>query len=381
MQPIIRSGTVFAGMLHTPSSGYRSSRVSLTEELVRGRIHSVFRRRPVVATGFAVAVVIVAAVLSVQAFGWARWEVFGRRIDVASAMPAPAPTRFASWSFAFRDRAVSLRVPVSTAELDAAQGVDTRAMFRARGSLRKHYISRVVRVQSTSAFIRALSQQLRSVQRERGLDHDEYLELMVRCVQSLRYDTVEGRVRLPIEVVASGFGVCSEKALLLAALMVHEGYETGMWVFDSQNHVALAVGSDAAQFRESGYSFIETTRIAYVGEHDADYRASGPVARPPQFIALGGTRRYHAGYEVEYILRQLDQATRRCDTLEPYSRLATTAPAQLSDQYLRLASQGLAARSLARYIRGQTDEREAVFERLMRSAVEAAANEPSALVY
>lgn len=346
---------------------------------MKRRFHSAFRHHPVIATELAVAVAIAFVVLSGQALGWARWQLFALRIDGASTQSDAAPARVASWSFAFRDRAVTLRVPISVNELDAARNVDTSAMFAASGSLRAHYVSHVVRVQSRSAFIGSLADELRRVRRERGLDDDEYLELITRSVQSLRYDTVGRRVSLPVEVVASGSGVCSEKALLLAAIMLHEGYETGMWVFDSQSHVALAVGSDGAQFRDSGYSFIETTRIAYVGEYDVAFRAAGPLCRPPQFIALGGTRRYHAGREVEFILQELAVAQKRAGSPRYLPFVTQATLRQWPERFTVLAAKEEAARRLASYIRGQTDNRKAVFEWLVRAATEAAQSRPAFL--
>ncbi len=345
------------------------------------RLRSAFDRRPVGTIGLAAIVAVVVVVLVGHAVAWARWELFTWRVDHASSVPASAPRVVASWSFAFGDRAVRLRVPIQRAELEAARGVDTRAMFDATGALRAHYVRHVVRAQSGSAFIEALSRQLRQVKGERGLDGDEHLELLVRAVQSLRYDTVERRVRLPVEVVESGFGVCSEKALLLAALMVHEGYQTAMWVFDSQNHVALGVGSDAAESRDSGYAFIETTRNAYVGEYDVAYLASGPVSRRPHFIELGGSRRFQAGAQVEYILRELSAAKQRSDALGKHARVTAARLGQRVVSDPALTTQALAARKLVRYIRGQTDERNAVFERLLRSAAESAARERPALIY
>ena len=346
---------------------------------MRQRLQSAFFRRPVFITGLALLAVVLTVALSAQAFAWARWELFALRIDRASsACPSPVDSH-ASWSFAFGDAAVRLSVPICADELDAAHDVDTRAMFNATAALRARYVAHVVRAQSRSPFVAALSRQLRAVRSDRALDDDQYLELVVRAVQSLRYGTVESRVRLPVEVVSSGFGVCSEKALLLAALMVHEGYQTGMWVFDSQNHVALAVGSDAAQFRGSGYAFIETTRNAYVGEYDVDYMASGPLARPPQFISFGAGRRYHAGAEVEYILSRLEVAKEQRDVLGP-SRMRQVWLGRGRDADPVLTTRKQAARDLVSYIRGQTDDREAAFERLVRSAAEAAAEGPPALL-
>jgi hypothetical protein len=346
-----------------------------------GRLLRTLLRRPVLTTAVVMVCAVVLAVGALQAIGWARWQVFAVRIDAASRTQAASPTgrSFASWSFAYRDRAVTLRVPLDRAELARARGVDTAAVFRARGTLRSHYITRIVRAQSEGRFIEGLAEALRSVRRERGLDDDEYLELLARAVQSLPYGTEGQRVRLPIEVIASGYGVCSEKTLVLGALMVHEGYDTAMWVLDSQNHVAVGVASDAATFRDSGYAFIETNHASFIGQVAKEYRAAGPVASPPQLIEFGGTRRYRSGHEVEYILRELRAAQETSAVLESYSHLFGSVATMLREENEDLPGRRAAARSLADYIRGQTDEREAVFERLVASAAISAVGGPPAL--
>lgn len=347
---------------------------------MKQRLWKAWLRHPFLGSGLTAALAIACLAAGVQAVGWLRWELFALRIDLASARSdATSPAgraSDASWSFAFRDRAVRLAVPVSAEDLDAARAVDTSAMFRARGALRAHYVSRAVVALSRSAFIDSLAAELRAVRRERGLDDDEYLELIARSAQSLRYGTVGARVRLPVEVVASGFGVCSEKSLLLAALMLHEGYETGMWIFDSQNHVAVAVASDGARFR-GRYAFIEPNRVAYIGEYDIVYRAGGPVFRAPQFVALGGRKTYGSGKQVEYILGQLESAKKRARLAGPYVQVRVGSPASVVQRRAEVVGESDSARALVSYIRGQADDRKSVFARLALMAAQPPAVSPA----
>lgn len=333
-----------------------------------------FRRSPVVTTMLAIVVLWAAVLCAAQIAAWGRWQVFSAELELAGRAHDPSPGRatISSWSFAFGDVAVRLRVPVAPVELERARKVDTGPVFLARGKLREAYVVRLVRAQSESCFIGGLATELRRVRDERGLDDDEYLELLVRAVQSLPYGIEGWRVRLPVEAVASGFGDCADKALLLGALMIHEGYKTGMWVLDSQGHAALGVASDGATFRDSGYAYIETTAVSYIGQVADGFRAAGPIASPPQFIPIGGTRVYRAGREVEYILRELAQAQESSARLEPYVRLANFDTEARGAQYQELALQRLSAAGLAAYIRGQSDQREAVFERLVVAASKAA---------
>ena len=202
-----------------------------------GRARRFASHRPLLAAAVVVALTVVANLPFVQVVGWARWSVFARRIHDASSIRAATarPTAYAEWSFAFRDRAVRLRVPLDASELARARDVDTASMFRARGSLRALYVKRVVAAQSESNFISGMADALAAVRAERGLDYDEYLELIARAVQSLPYGTREERVRLD-RLIAS---LASATPPILA--------ERGLAI----------VQSDAGDFAGDGYPGIE----------------------------------------------------------------------------------------------------------------------------
>lgn len=330
----------------------------------KGPQHRPFTTAAVFACGFAVFALGVS-----QTYGLARCEVFTRRVEAIDRNTAGAAATTASWSFAFGDLACTVSVPVYETELDRARSIDTRSVFLSGGKLREDYVRRLVEAQSRSDFVDRLSADLRSVKADRNLDDDRYLELLVRAVQSIPFGSVDGRMRLPVEVVSSGFGVCSEKSFLLAALMLHEGYDTVFWVLESQNHVAPGVAVNGGpDFRDSGYAFIETTRLAYIGEVSAENRAAGPVARPPQLIKLGGTKRYEGGQQVAYILGELERAERTSKHLRPYLTLVGSTPRAAGNAYaLAQREAQLASRRVA-YLRGQSDEPEAAYAYLVGSA-------------
>ena len=129
---------------------------------------------------------------------------------------------------------------------------------------------------SRSSTIAQIADQLGRMRAGLGLDDDGYVELIARFVQEIPYGTLDGEVRLPVEVAASGSAVCDDKSVLLAALLVHEGYDTVVWAFDSQAHAAVGVRCLGPGMRGSGYAFIETTAPAYVGQVGGSYGTLPP---------------------------------------------------------------------------------------------------------
>jgi hypothetical protein len=319
------------------------------------------QHRPLVAAVVFACALGVFALGTNQLVGLARCEVFARRVEALDSKLTQSNASVASWSFAFGDQACTVEVPIYQSELDAANKIDTRAVYKSGGKLREDYIVRLAKAQSSSGFIERLASRLREIKRERGLSDDGYLELMVRAVQSIPFGSQEARMRLPVEVVSSGYGVCSEKSFLLAALMLHEGYDTSFWVLETQNHVAPGVAVEGPDFRDSGYAFIETTRLAFIGEvSDAD-RAAGPIARPPRLIRLGGQKRYTMGEKVAYVLEELERAERMDETLTRYISLIDSMPLGSRPMLDVARAEQQVVRQRIAFLRGQTDEPAAAY--------------------
>jgi hypothetical protein len=273
-----------------------------------------------------------------------------------------------SWTFPFRERNVTVTARLSAGELEKAEDVVTEDVFTTDGWLRDRYVRGLIETQSHSPFVARLAADLAGTAREMGLDDDGRLELMVAAVQAIPYGEICREIRLPVETVAYRSGVCTEKTVLLGALLLHDGWDTCVWVFDSQRHVAIGVGGDAATFRDSDYVFIETTGPAYVGQAAAGYRSCGPIADPPQTIHVGGDRAYGSGDQIAYILGILEIAERGSRRLEPYGEYAEDTAGALGQRYRRYANVAERAGVLADYIEQNTHDRPAVYERLRREA-------------
>lgn len=327
-------------------------------------LRAAFPRRPIVAS----ALLIAAASLSLHAVltlgALLEWRAFDARIAALGRMTAgPDSTR--SWSFDFAETTVTVDVPVDRTALSAARELRTRRIFRSSGWLRTRYITTLVARGGSDALIVALAEELDREADALGLSGpDERLEFYVAAVQAIPYGTVDPEIRLPIEVVADGTGVCTEKSLLLAQLLAYEDYATVLWVLPTQKHVALGVATSGEGYHDSGFAFVETTRPAWIGECDQAYLAAGPIARRPVRIDLGGTRRYEAGMQVEYILRVLADARRDAKQYGPYGIYDESVVDEHAGEYADLATRSQYAYRIARWIEANPHSRAEVYSRL-----------------
>ncbi|MDO5846166.1 MAG: hypothetical protein Q4Q04_04485 [Methanocorpusculum sp.] len=155
-------------------------------------------------------------------------------------------------------------------------------------------------------FYADLLKPFRNIRREKNLDADGYLELLTAYVQALPYDTektasISLAPRFPVETVADGRGICSDKSLLLAGMLAVEGYAAAVLHFQKENHLAVGIPApDGFDFLGTGYAVIETTAVSYVGTTPCGLE----VCRTrPKVIRIGnGTKTYSAVRDTAKIL-------------------------------------------------------------------------------
>lgn len=296
------------------------------------------------------------------ALNLSQWRAFDDAVRAADAAGESGPVRTATWSFVFHERPVTVTVPYRVAELEAARAIETRRVFHSSGWLRERYVRELALTQSAGVFIGEMAEEFDRHADALGLtDPDDRLEFFAAAVQAIPYGDVNAEIRLPIEVVAYGAGVCTEKSILLGELLLRDGYDTVLWVFPSQRHVALGVASTGEGFRGSGYAFIETTRPAWVGEAGPGYRANGPRTKSPFMIRLGGTQRYESGAMVEYVLRVLEDAERDSDRFRSYDAYARAFTGPRHGEYAQIAEELEYAPALAAWIEANPHHRDEVY--------------------
>jgi hypothetical protein len=161
--------------------------------------------------------------------------------------------------------------------------------------------------------------QFRKIKAEQGLDADEYLELMAVYVQSLQYETLEENpAKFPVETVVDQAGDCDDKSLLLAGLLSREGYSVALLSFTPENHMALGIGSDDCRFRDTNYTFLETTNVSYVGVMTEKLGDGVSLYSTPIIIPIGdGVNTYTRCTETRYIHDMLVLSEQKAKELEP----------------------------------------------------------------
>jgi len=326
------------------------------------------RRRPIHNGVLIACGALVAAAVVLNGVDCVRYVAFRAALARASSIAPVARTTEAGWTFRFVKSRCKVSVEVDAAELATAQEMDTGAVFGSGGWLRDRCVAELVRTQSRSALIDRLAAEFRRIRDERNLTDDEYLELLASAVQQIPYGKVQGGLQLPAEILVSGTGVCTDKTVLLGSLLVHEGYDTVLWVFDAPNHVALGVASDGARFRGTDYAFVETTAPRFVGQAGAEYRAPGPIARPPRTIALGGWRSYASGDEVDVILRELERARATQHAWRRYATAMRFGPSQPRLAHREIES--WVADATAAFILSHTHDRQSVYALLRGRSAE-----------
>ncbi|MCZ9312960.1 MAG: hypothetical protein O0V67_06245 [Methanocorpusculum sp.] len=160
---------------------------------------------------------------------------------------------------------------------------------------------------------RILLSELRKIRSSQNYDDDAYLELIAAFVQSIPYDTekvaaIDRAPRFPVETVVDRKGICSDKSLLLAGLLAHEGYAAAVLHFSPENHLAVGIPvPEGYDFHGCGCAVIESTALGFVGDAEGAFPAGdGKVrtlaSRPKVFFVGHGSKRYGSIAEVSKIL-------------------------------------------------------------------------------
>ena len=144
---------------------------------------------------------------------------------------------------------------------------------------------------------------------EHNLTNDEYVELLTTYVQNIPYKTSETEIKFPIETVIQNWGDCDDKSILLAGLLAKKNYDAGVFVFEEDHHMAAGVKAGyQTEYENSGYSIIETTRYAYIGEVP-ELLHTGTDHGDYRFYRIGeGKGIYTASWQVSTILNVRDAA-------------------------------------------------------------------------
>ncbi|MEI7858068.1 MAG: hypothetical protein WCH85_11290 [Methanomicrobiales archaeon] len=179
------------------------------------------------------------------------------------------PPIISTHSYPFGQGIVTITVPVSDSVYQGAKHADKGVIIYGNLSedewVTDSYRS-MVNDPAQEDLYHALTGEFRKIKNSHGLSDDEYLELMTLYVQSLRYETLtDNPAKFPVETVVDGSGDCDDKSLLLAGLLSREGYKVALMSFGPEEHMVVGVASDDYLYKNTNYTYIETTNISFVG--------------------------------------------------------------------------------------------------------------------
>lgn len=322
--------------------------------------------RAVIATVVVLCVAATIRYASAQASTWGSYLALVRDLRALDSAEPSGVTRDVVFDVPYRGATFTVLVPTDTGYIAAARRVDGSALFGFNRAVRAAAMRAFARQQRDDPFVTALGSRLRHLGAQLELSDDDRVDLMIRAVQAIPYGTLHRSTFMPVATVDGNRGVCADKSVLLAALLAHEGYDAGVWVFPTQAHAAVAVRGAGPGLRGSTYTLVETTRLTYVGEIDYTLRAAGPVCETPQLIAFGdGTKRYTRDLETEFIADTLERV-RGPRRLIPTEGEAQTR-SETAEKGAQLPSGWIPSARLADWIDSRRDWPEATYDALAAS--------------
>ena len=233
-------------------------------------------------------------------------------------------------------------------------------------------------------FFQSLTGAFRDLRAEESLDDDEYLELMAVAVQSLAYrtDGVLTAPKFPIETYVDGGGDCDDKSLLLAGLLAREGYTVALFYFKPEAHMAVGVTGYQCDYRDTGYGYVATTNLSFVGV-STDQLADGVnlTSTPLVIPVSNGTKLYGRCQETRAIAKALEVTDERAGAL---SRDLASLSARMADlrargkyaEYNQLLAQQQAVTEdyngnalVHNYVLGHQDDRKGTYAWLKERAL------------
>lgn len=251
----------------------------------------------------AVIVIVLLAIALATSYLYTRQSVVVPHIVVGTEQSSPIT---ATHTFAFEESQITISVPVDAAVYHGAKS--TNKSISIYGNVSENiwetdsYLE-MVNDPAQDQMYADLIAQFRKIRDDQGLSSDEYLELMAAYTQSITYETTpDNPTKYPVETVVENAGDCDDKSVLLAGLLSHEGYKVALLSFSPESHMALGVGSTDSLYKDTGYAYLETTNLSYVGIPPEELEGGVILTSEPRVIPVGnGTTLYTSGAETAYI--------------------------------------------------------------------------------
>lgn len=255
-------------------------------------------------TGLLIVILVLTAVL-ISAVVFPKEGVIAPHIapDLTRLQSSPI---IISHQFPFKKTSISLTIPINVSVYEGARQAEKVTTVYGNISetvwITQSYRA-MIQDPSQERLYTAILAEADKIRLQERLSDDEYVELITVYTQSLKYETrEENPAKFPIETVVDRAGDCDDKSLLLAGLLSREGYAVALLLFGPESHMAVGVGSDRYLYKNTSYTFVETTNYSFVGVPTEKLGGNLTLYSDPVIIPVSnGTKIYTGGSETWYI--------------------------------------------------------------------------------
>lgn len=262
--------------------------------------------------------VLVTLVFSLAGLFFPEERVISPRIDPVVSGQTP---HIVTTTYPFQERTATVSVTVNGSVYEAAKRADKSISVIGNISyniwIPESYRA-MINDPAQEPLYTDLLTEFRKIRLDENLDDDEYLELIAVYVQSLGYETLEETpAKFPVETVVDQAGDCDDKSLLLAGLLSREDYAVALLSFGPEKHMAVGIGSEDCPYGNTGYLFLETTNISYIGVVTGNLDNGRRIESEPVVIPIGnGTKTYTRCAETRYIEDMRIQSRTKAEEME-----------------------------------------------------------------
>ena len=206
--------------------------------------------------------------------------------------------------FPFEQGTATITIPVSAAVYHGAKTADKSVSIY--GNISENVwvadsYRAMVADPAQDTFYTDLLGEFRKIKDRQGLSDDEYLELMTVYTQSITYETTpDNPAKYPSKLSLMDPAIVMTRACSLPGFSLTKDTKSALLLFDPESHMAVGIGSDDMSYKNTGYSYIETTNVSFVGAPPDTLKGGVTLTSDPLVIQIGnGNKTYHSGKQVQ----------------------------------------------------------------------------------
>lgn len=211
---------------------------------------------------------------------------FNLKKYIANTAKTTAPTNQKSFTWKYKGKNYSLNLSMTTAKYN--EYYNAQKFYKYQGTLpanwHNDYYAMFLKPLGNDRVVKDLALGLKKIATDNKLDSDSLIELAAAFVQSIPYDSAKAannsaKPNYPYETLYNKLGICTDKSLLMVAVLRELGYGAALFDFDKVNHASAAVQCQAGyDTAKTGYCYIETTNYFPIGITPKSFSATGVIS-------------------------------------------------------------------------------------------------------